>query len=92
MTLALAVRTIGFAIAFVLLVGIGFVVGDADEDTRVIEVWLDVAGALGGPFEGLVDGGDEQRDTAIAWGIAAAAYVAAAVLVTVVLARVLRRR
>ena len=77
------IRLIGFAIAIVIGVGIAFVCLDA-RDTGLVAVWLDVARFFTDPFTNLVDlerdSGDLQ--TAINWGLAAALYLLAALLIS----------
>jgi hypothetical protein len=69
----------GFAIAFVIVVGIALVVLDANEDAELVDAWLGIARFFTDPFRGIFDleRGKEDLQIAINWGIAAAVYVAA---------------
>ena len=77
------IRFIGFAVAFVIAIGIAFVCLDAREED-LVAIWLDAARFLTDPFRGLVDleSGREHLQIAINWGIAAALYLLAAMLLS----------
>ncbi|HEV2061224.1 MAG TPA: hypothetical protein VGR12_00115 [Solirubrobacteraceae bacterium] len=83
------VMFLGLAVAFVIGVGIALVALDAKESNDIVGVWLDVCRFLTDPFRGIFDleRGREHLQIGINWGIAALAYLLAAILV----ARVLRR-
>ena len=87
--IATVLRMIGFGIAFVIVIGIVLVVLDANEDSALVEAWLDVCRFLTDPFRGIFDlePGKEHEQIAINWGIAAIVYV----VVASVLARLLGR-
>ena len=83
------VRMLGFAVAFVIGIGIALVVLDANESADLVEGWLDAARFLVGPFRDIFDleRGKEHLQTAINWGIAAIVYL----VVLTVLARLVSR-
>ena len=83
------VRIVGFAIVFIIGVGIAWVVTDAKESNDIIRVWLDVARWLTEPFQGIFDleKGKEHLQVAINWGIAAVVYWLIAMLIARLLAR-----
>lgn len=87
---ALAARVlvaVGFAIFVVLLAGIVLYLFDADPGNALVELVLDAAGWLGGPFEGLFDADDDKTQVVFDWGIAGLAYALVAVLVAAVINR-----
>ena len=71
------VRMIGFAVAFVIGIGIALVVLDANESSAIVEGWLDVCRFLVAPFDDIFDleRGKEHEQIAINWGIAAVVYL-----------------
>jgi hypothetical protein len=70
-------RLIGFAIAFIIVIGIALVALHANEDNGLVAAWLDIARFFVGPFKGIfdLDSGKEELQTAINWGIAAIVYL-----------------
>ena len=77
------IRFVGFAVAFVIAIGIALVCLDAREED-LVAVWLDVTRFLTDPFRDLVDleSGREHLQIAINWGIAAALYLLAALMLS----------
>jgi drug/metabolite transporter (DMT)-like permease len=84
-----AVRMLGYAVAFVIVIGIALVVLDANEGARLVSLWLDAGRFLTDPFGRIFDlqRGKEHEQIAINWGIAAVVYV----VVASVLGRLLDR-
>ena len=78
--IATVLRMIGFGLAFVIAIGIVLVVLDANEDSGLVEAWLDICRFLTDPFRGIFDleRGKEKEQIAINWGIAAVVYVVVA--------------
>lgn len=88
------VRLAGLLVAFVIVVGIALVALDARESGQLVGPWLDVCRSLTDPFRGIVDleRGREKLQIGINWGIAAAVYLAVALILAALLARALRVR
>ena len=88
------IRLAGVLVVVLIGVGIAFVVLDARESGTLVGDWLDVCRRLTEPFDRIVDleKGKEDEQIAINWGIAALVYLAAALLVAGLLARVTRGR
>ena len=88
------VKLIGYAIAFVIVVGIVLVVLDANEDSAIVEGWLDVARFFTDPFRDIFDleKGKEDEQIAINWGIAAVVYLVVTAIIARLLGRVRRPR
>ena len=88
------IRLAGLLVAVGIAVGIAFVVLDARENGTLVGDWLDVCRTLTEPFDRIVDlrKGREDEQIAINWGIAALLYLAAALLVAGLLARLTRSR
>ena len=84
------VRMIGFAVAFVIGIGIALVVLDANESSEIVEAWLDVCRFLVAPFDDIFDleRGKEHEQIAINWGIAAVVYLVLASVLGRLLGRV----
>ena len=87
--MASAVRLLGLLVVFVIGIGIALVALEANEDSAVVDAWLDAARFLTEPFDDIFDleRGKEKLQIAINWGIAAAVYFA----ISIVLARLLGR-
>ena len=92
--MATLLRLIGFGIVFVIGIGIALVVLDANEDSAIVEAWLDVCRFLVAPFDDIFDleRGKEHEQIAINWGIAAVVYLAIAMLLARLAARAGRIR
>ena len=74
---ATLLRMIGFGIVFVIGIGIALVVLEANEDSDVVDGWLDACRFLVAPFDDIFDleRGKENEQIAINWGIAAVVYL-----------------
>ena len=92
--MATLLRLIGFAIVFLIGVGIALVVLEANEDSEVVEGWLDACRFLVAPFDDIFDleRGKEEEQIAINWGIAAVVYLVIAMLLARLAARAGRIR
>ena len=92
--MATLLRLIGFGIVFVIGIGIALVVLEANEDSAVVEGWLDVCRFLVAPFDDIIDleRGKEKEQIAINWGIAAVVYLVVAMLLARLAARAGRVR
>jgi hypothetical protein len=90
--MASALRLLGLVIVFVIGIGIALVVLDANEDSTVVEAWLDVARFLTDPFDDIfnLERGKEHLQIAINWGIAALVYFAVCVVLSRLFARARR--
>ena len=87
---ALAARVLlilGSLIFAVLLAGVILYLFEADSGNAIVGGVLDVAGWLGGPFEGLFDADDDKTQVVFDWGLAAIAYALIAVLIAAVINR-----
>jgi hypothetical protein len=84
------VRMLGFAVAFVIGIGIALVVLDANESSKIVKAWLDACRFLVGPFDDIFDleRGKEHEQIAINWGIAAVVYLVIAMVLGRILGRV----
>jgi uncharacterized Tic20 family protein len=67
--------------ALLIVLGIIFVVLEANSDNSIVSFVLDVADFLVGPFDGLFTPKDEKLEVAINYGIAAVIYLVVASLV-----------
>lgn len=67
--------------ALLIVLGIVFVVLEANSDNSIVSFVLDVADFLVGPFDGLFTPKDEKLEVAINYGIAAVIYLVVASLV-----------
>jgi hypothetical protein len=74
--LAQLLRLAGLVAFFVIAIGIALVALDANEDSDVVRIWLDVSRWLVQPFRDIFDleRGKEHLQIAINWGIAAIVY------------------
>lgn len=72
---ATVVGTIFRIAALLIVLGIAFVVLEANADNSIVSVVLDVADFLVGPFDGLFTPKDEKLEVAINYGIAAVIYL-----------------
>ena len=80
----------GFALFALLTAGIVVYLFEADPDNALVELTLDAAGWLGGPFEGVFDADDDKTQVFFDWGLAALVYAIAAVLIAAAVDRVAR--
>lgn len=85
------VVAIGFAVFLLLLAGICLYLFDADRGNAIVELVLDVAGWLGGPFEGLFDADEDKTQVVYDWGVAAVVWALAAFVVAALIDWVARR-
>lgn len=72
---ATVVATIFRIAALLIVLGIVFVVLEANPDNSIVSFVLDVADFLVGPFDALFTPKDEKLEVAINYGIAAVIYV-----------------
>jgi hypothetical protein len=72
----------GTAVALVLLAGIVLVLLDANRANDIVNVVLDAARWLAGPFDGLFTPSNHKTEIAVNWGIAAVVYFAVSRLIT----------
>ena len=85
--IARLVWLIAVLVALVIVVGIAFVVLDANTGNSIVSAIHDAAKFLVGPFDGIFEPSDRKLAIAINWGLAAAVYL----VVARVIVRVLRR-
>jgi drug/metabolite transporter (DMT)-like permease len=87
-------RMLGLAVAFFIAIGIALVALEANEDSGLVEAWLDGCRWLVAPFDDIFDlrRGREKLQIAINWGIAALVYLAIAMILARLVARVRRPR
>ena len=85
--LARVITTIAALVAGAIVLGIVLVVLEANRSNGLVEVVLDVARFLVGPFKDMFDLDDRKVEVAVNWGIAAAVYL----IVASVIAKLLRR-
>jgi hypothetical protein len=85
--LARVITTIAALVAGVIVLGIVLVVLEANRSNGLVELILDVARFLVGPFKDMFDLDDRKVEVAVNWGIAAAVYL----IVASVIAKLLRR-
>lgn len=78
---------LGAVVFLVLLVGIVLYLFDAARGNAVVDLVLDVAGWLGGPFEGLFDADEDKTQVVFDWGLAALVYAMVAAVVAAVVNR-----
>ena len=69
------IRLAAAVVAGVIVLGILFVVLEANPDNAIVSAVDDVARALVGPFDGMFDLDDAKTTIAVNWGIAALAYL-----------------
>jgi hypothetical protein len=87
-TLARAVIAVATGVALVLLVGILLVVLEANRSNDIVQIVLDAAGFVAGPFDGLFTLDSNKAEKAVNWGIAAVVWYGVGRLI----ARLLLRR
>ncbi len=75
------IRLAGGIVAGVIVLGILFVVLEANPDNAIVSAVHDVARALAGPFDGMFTLDDAKATVAVNWGIAALAYLILAALI-----------
>jgi hypothetical protein len=75
-TVARVVRTIGTVVALILVAGIVLVVLGANRHNEIVNVVLDAARWLAGPFDGLFNLTRAKVEIAVNWGIATVVYFA----------------
>jgi len=85
--LARLITTIAGLVAGAIVLGIVLIVLEANRSNGLVELVLDVARFLAGPFKNMFDLDERKIEIAVNWGIAAVVYV----VVASVIARVLRR-
>ena len=85
--IATVVSTVFRLAALLIVLGILFVVLEANPDNGIASFVNDIADFLVGPFDDLFEPKDEKLATAINWGIAVIVYV----VVGTFIARLLRR-
>jgi hypothetical protein len=73
--IAQLIRLIGWILAAVIVLGILFIVLDANPDNSIVSAVHDTARWLVGPFDGMFKPHDHKLAIAINWGIAALVYV-----------------
>lgn len=78
---------LGFALFALLMAGIALYLFEADPGNALVELLLDAAGWLGGPFERLFDAEDDKTQVVYDWGLAAVVYAMGAVLVAAAIDR-----
>src|SRR4051794_14421940 len=89
--LAALVDLVTAAVAIVILIGIGFVVLEANAHNDIVSTVHDVARWLVGPFDGIFTPKDHKLGIAINWGIAIVVYVIAGRFVASLIRRPLSR-
>jgi hypothetical protein len=87
-SLARAVILLASAVALVLVLGIVLIVLEANRSNDIVQVVLDAARVLAGPFDGLFTLDSNKAEAAVNWGIAAVVWYALGRLI----ARLLLRR
>jgi len=85
--LARIITTIAGIVAAAIVIGILLVAFEANRDNSLVDLLLDVARFLAGPFKNMFDLDDRKLEVAVNWGIAALVYVFVARLI----ARLLQR-
>ncbi len=85
--LARIITTVAGLLAGAIVLGILLVVLEANRSNGLVELILDVARFLAGPFKDMFDLDDRKVEVAVNWGIAAAVYL----IVASVIAKLLRR-
>ena len=86
-SVARVIATIGTIVAAIIVAGIVLKVLDANASNDIVNVVLDAAGWLVGPFKGLFSIDDADWQTVANWGLAALVYF----LVARLIARLLMR-
>ena len=81
------VRLVTLAVAALIVVGILFRVLEANAQNTIVEAVTDAARFLVGPFRDLFDLANRKVEVAVNWGIGAAAWVAAGLIVAGLLRR-----
>jgi hypothetical protein len=84
--LARLIRLAAGIIAAVIVLGILFVVLEANPDNTIVSAVDDVASALVGPFDGMFQLDNAKTEVAVNWGIAALAYLILGALIAWVVA------
>ena len=69
------IRLAAGIVAGVIVLGISFVVLEANPDNAIVSAVDDVARTLVGPFDGMFDLDDAKTTIAVNWGIGALAYL-----------------
>ncbi len=85
--LARIITTIAGIVAAAIVIGILLVVFEANRANSLVDLLLEVARFLAGPFKDMFDLDDRKLEVAVNWGIAALVYVFVARLI----ARLLQR-
>ncbi len=85
--LARIITTVARIVAFAIVLGIVLVVLDANRSNDLVDLLLDIARFLAGPFKEMFDIDDPKVQVAVNWGIAAAVYVTVANLIARLLIR-----
>jgi hypothetical protein len=85
--IARAVRMIAGLVAAIIVVGILLVVLEANTSNDVVNALVDAAKWLAGPFRGIFSFSDHKLEVAVNWGLAAAIYLAVAMLIARLAAR-----
>lgn len=81
------IRTIAWAIAIVIAIGIAFVVLDANQDNGIVTVITDIGSFFVEPFKGIFSLDDAKGQVALNWGIGAVVYVLVGHLIARLVAR-----
>jgi membrane-bound ClpP family serine protease len=93
--LAQLIRLIAWLLAALIVLGILFIVLDANPDNSIVSAVHDAARWLVGPFDGMFKPHDRKLAIAINWGIAAIVYVIVGSLIASLVTRAsmgMRRR
>ena len=73
--IARIIALVAALVAIVIVLGIAFVVLDANTSNSIVSWIHDAAKFLVGPFDGIFKPGDHKLAVAINWGLAAAVYL-----------------
>jgi hypothetical protein len=85
--IARIILLIGTLVAIVIVVGIAFVVFDANTSNSIVSWIHDAAKFLVGPFDGIFKPGNHKLAIGINWGLAAVVYLVVARLIAGLLRR-----
>ena len=80
------IRLAAGILAAIIVLGILFIVLEANPGNAIVSAVDDVAGTLVGPFDGMFQLDDAKVEVAVNWGIAALAYLIAGALIAWVVA------
>ena len=85
--LARVIRTIAWAIALIIAVGILFVVLDANQSNGIVSFINDIATFFVEPFKGIFSLDSAKGQVALNWGLGAVVYLAVGHLIARLVAR-----